>query len=52
MKIIILGCRSEKRLPPFFWKLCILTYFDVLIMKMIVKVGANLIFMVKIIKNL
>jgi len=27
-------------------------YFDVLITKMIVKVGANLIFMVKVIKNL
>jgi len=32
-----------------FFLLCILTYFDVLITKMIVKVGANLIFMVKII---
>jgi len=35
-----------------FFKLCIFTYFDMLITKMIVKVGANLIFMVKIIKNL
>jgi len=47
-----MGCSSEKRISPFFLKLCILMYFDVLITKMIVKVGANLIFIVKIMKNL
>ena len=46
-----LGCSFKKQLPLIFLKLRRQMYFEALITNMIVKIGANLIFMVKPIKN-
>ena len=45
------GVKIKKFLPLIFSKPYIPTYFDMLITQMIVKIGRNLIFMVKTMKN-
>ena len=45
--IMNLRCTSESEIPPIVLKLCIPTYFDLLITNMTVKIGANDTFKVK-----